>query len=189
MAPSPSRGSSRGGSSSSSRGGKSGGSPNTAATVVGVAVVGLIIGGVVLMSGGKKPPPAPKLPAAPPTPVAPATPGKPPPPAYPPMPPEKATEAASLVKTFESDATKAEGLYKESQQAKKDGDDARWQSKLKEAKQLLADINDKWNEFISTLPKNKDYDEEEVARHYFEREGGKVATYTKKLAAMKSDER
>jgi hypothetical protein len=196
MAPPSSRGSSRSGSSSRggpSRGGSSGGggSTNTAATIVSVAVVGLIIGGVVLMSGKKKDLPQPKIPASVPVAAPKATPGdtKPPPPPYPDMPAAKVAEAAALVRTFEADASKAEGLYKESQQAKKDGDDVKWQAKLKEAKDLVSDIKDKWNDFIAGLPTSKDYDQEEVARHYLEKENGRVAQLTKVLAAMKSDER
>lgn len=159
------------------------------ATVVAVGLVVVIIGAVVLSSSGKKdkgPAPLPK--AAPPV-AAPVVPGKPPPPPFPAMPPEKLTEASKLVQTFEADAAKADALYKESQKAKKDGDDALWQSKLKQAKDLVNDIKDKWNDFIGTLPTSKDYDQEEVARHYLERESGRVAQLTKVLAAMKSDER
>lgn len=190
MASPTSRGSSRSGSSSRGGGSPRGGSTNTAATVVAVAVVGLIVGGVILMSGKKGNAPKPVIPASvpAPTPVVPVS-TKPPPPPYPEMPAAKVTEAAALVNTFEADAAKAEGLYKESQQAKKDGDDVKWQSKLKEAKDLVSDIKDKWNDFIGGLPTSKDYDQEDVARHYLEKQSGRVAQLTKVLAAMKSDER
>ncbi len=196
MAPSPSRGSSRGPSSSStsSRGGapRGGGSTNTVATVVAVGLVAVIIGAVVFMSGGKKdkgPAPLPKATTAPV--VAPPTvPGKPPPPAFPEMPSSKRTEASALVQSFQGDSAKADALYEESQKAKKAGDDAAWQSKLKQAIGLASGINSKWNEFIATLPSSKDYDEEEVARHYFEKESGAVARMTAKiLRASKTDEK
>jgi hypothetical protein len=108
---------------------------------------------------------------------------------YPEMPAAKYAEAKSLATSFEADARRANALYDESLRAKKAGDDALWQSKLKEAKQLLHEINEKWNEFIASLPSNRDHDEEDVVRHFFERENGQVATYTRKLANMKSDER
>ena len=199
MAPPSSRGSSRSGSSSrsggTSRGGGSsrgggGGSTNAAATIVAVAVVGLIIGAVVLMPGKKKAPPSAPPPASVPvTPTKASEPSKPPPKPYPPMPQEKLAEGIALVKTFEADGAKADALYKESQQAKKDGDDAKWQSKLTEAKDLVSNIKDQWNDFIGGLPASKDYDQEEVARHYFEKESGQVTKLTKVLAAMKSDEK
>ena len=193
MATPPSRGSSRGSSSSSSRGGapRGGGSTNTVATVVAVGLVVVIIAAVVMMSGGKKSKPAP-LPSAAPPPVvaAPVVPGKPPPPAFPTMPSAKSAEAASLVQSFQADSAKANALYEESQKAKKSGDDAAWQSKLKQAIALAAGINSKWNDFIATLPSSKDYDEEEVARHYFEKESGAVARMTATiLRASKTDEK
>ena len=201
MATSPSRGSSRGtprgpsssSSSSSSRGGApgGGGSTNTVATVVAVGLVGLIVGAVVLMSGGKKNK-APSLPAAvaPTAPVVPATPGKPAPPNFPAMPTSKLAEANALVQTFQADSAKANALYEESQKAKRSGDDAAWQSKLKEALGLAQGINQKWNDFIATLPHSNDYDVEEVARHYFERESGAVARMTATiLRAQKTDEK
>ncbi len=197
MAPPPSRGSSRSGSSSrgggSSRSGGSGGgggSTNTAATIVAVAVVGLIIGGVVLMSGKKKEAPKSTLPAAVPA-AAPkaavdTTPKAKP---FPPMPQEKVTEAVALVKTFEADSAKADAIYAESLRAKADGDDVKWQAKFTEFDHLLQGIKRKWTDFIDSLPSNADYDVEEVARHYFEKEGGRVAQLTKKLAASKTDQR
>lgn len=199
MALPSSRGSARGGSSSSrggssrggsSRGGSSrggGGSTNAVATVVAVAVVGLIVGIVILMSNRKEPP-MPKLPSAvPSTPVVAAAPVKPGGPAYPVVPAAKLAEATALVKTFEADGGRAEALYRESQEAKKAGDETKWQSKLGEASDLMTGINEKWNGFIEGLPTSKDYDFEDVAKHYFPRETGLVAKYTKLLSAMKSD--
>ena len=179
----PSRGSSRGGS-----GGGGGNANNTIAYVVAIAVVGLIIGLVVMMSGKKeapKPPPAPP----PPAPTVPVKPAAPAPPPYPTVSAAKLEEGRKLAGSFDGTAATANKLYDESIRAKKDGDDALWQKKLKDARGLLEGIKDQWNEFIATLPSSKDYDEEAVARHYFEREGGKVTQLIKKLAAMKSDER
>ena len=186
---SPSRGS-RGG-SSYSRGGGGGGGGSTNAVAYAFAVI-IVVGVVVLviaMSGGKKPaPPQPKAPVAVPVPVVtkPVGPKEKP---YPPMPAAKIDEARKLVATFDRDSAEGERLYNESLQAKKAGLDAEWQSKLKEARRLLEDIRDKWNDFMATLPHNSDYDEEQVTAHYFPRENGRVASLTKKLAAMKSDER
>ena len=67
------------------------------------------------------------------------------------------------------------------------GDETKWQSKLGEASDLMTGINEKWNGFIEGLPTSKDYDFEDVAKHYFPRETGLVAKYTKLLSAMKSD--
>jgi|GEM_PF-3482087 len=192
MAYSSSRGPARGTGSArdSSRGGGGGGggSNNAIAYVVAIGVVGLIIGLVVMMSGKKDAPkPPPKAP--PPAPVVPVKPAAPAAAPYPTVPAAKLEEARKLATSFEADAAKANKLYDESIRAKKDGEDALWQSKLKEARGLLEGIKDQWNEFIATLPSSKDYDEEAVARHYFEREGGKVTQLIKKLAAMKSDER
>ena len=114
---------------------------------------------------------------------------KPLPASFPNVSPAKLEEGKKLVGTFEKDAAEANRLYDESIKAKKDGDDAKWQAKLKESRKLLENINDQWNEFIGTLPSSKDYDVEEVAKHYFAREGGQVTQLIKKLAAMKSDER
>jgi hypothetical protein len=177
--------SSRGG---GSRGGGGGGSTNAVATVVGVVVVGAIVGAVFLM-GGKKTPPPKALPTAtvqePPKPAAPTGPAPKP---YPTMPAAKATEAASLVQSFEGDGARAQTLYTESQKAKKDGDDALWQKKLHEAVNIASAINGKWNDFIATLPASKDYDEEEVAKHYFSKESGRVTQLTGAiLKAAKTD--
>ncbi len=192
MANSSSRGPSRGAvparGNSRSGGGGGGGSNNAVAYVVAVGVLGLIIGLVVMMSG-KKDTPKPKPPPPPTAPVVPVKPPAPNAPPYPTVPAARLEEARTLVASFDADAAKANKLYDESIRAKKEGDDALWQSKLKEARGLLEGIKDQWNDFISRLPSSKDYDEEAVARHYFEREGGKVTQLIKKLAAMKSDER
>jgi len=108
---------------------------------------------------------------------------------YPPVPEATLAKGRDLVKTFDQDLAKANELYQESQKAKKAGDDAAWQSKLKDARKLAEGINDRWNEFIVTLPHSKDYDEEQVAKHYFYKESGIAAKTGKLLAAMKSDER
>jgi hypothetical protein len=178
---------------SSRRGGRSsgGGSSNAVAYVVaGVVVLG-VVGLVIALSGGKKDaPPAPTptptvKPVAPPPP--PAT--KPSEPPWPEMPASKYEEAKHLASSFDADARRADALLNEAGDAKRKGDDALWQKKLGEAKAILHDINDKWNDFIATLPHNKDHDEEQVVAHFFPRENGQVATYTKKLSAMKASER
>jgi hypothetical protein len=156
----------------------------------GVVVV-LIVGVLIAMSGGKKkaaPPTSTPAPAAPaPEPVA--TPTKPGEAPYPILSAAKQEEGRNLVRTFEQAANDADRLYKESLKAKEAGDEAAWQSKLGEAATLLHGINDRWNEFIASLPSSRDYDEEQVARHYFPKESGQVARWTKLLAAMKSDKR
>ena len=191
MAYDSSRGSrsTRGG-SSYSRSGGGGGSTNAVAYAFAVIIVIGIVVVVIATSGGKKPAPVPAKPPveAVPTPVVqkPVKAGEKP---YPAMPAAKVDEARRLVSTFELDGAKGKQLYDESLKAKKSGNDAEWQSKLKEARTLLEGINQKWNSFIETLPSSKDYDVEQVAMHYFSAESGKVTRLTKPLAAMKSDER
>ena len=121
--------------------------------------------------------------------VRPTQPVAPAPPPYPAISPAKLEEGRTLAASFEAKAAEADKLYAESVRAKKAGEDALWQSKLREARALLDGINDEWNEFILGMPKSKDYNEEDVARHYFEREGGKVTRLLKNLSAMKSDQR
>jgi hypothetical protein len=155
------------------------------------AVLALVVGLVVMLGSKNKTPAGPSgpTPTTPPPAATPAGPAKPSAPPYPPMPAAKLAEGQALVKTFDRDAAEADRLYKESLRAKEAGDDAAWQGRLKESRDLLNGIKDSWNEFLGTLPSNKDYDEEDVAKHYFYRESGLVAKATKLLAAMKSDER
>lgn len=188
---SPSRGTrgTRGG-SSYSRGGGGGGSTNAVAYAFAVIIVIGIVVVVIATSGGKKPAPVAAKPPVESVPVPvvtkPVKPGEKP---YPPMPAAKVDEARRLVSTFEADGAKGKQLYDESLKAKKAGNDAEWQSKLKEARTLLEGINERWNKFIETLPSNSDYDVEQVTAKYFSTENGKVTRLTKPLAAMKSDER
>jgi hypothetical protein len=187
MAYSSRGGSARGGSGrggGSARGG--GGSPAMAYGVAGILVV-LVV--VVFMVLSKKKPvaeiPPPPPPAASPTVVTgPAKPGEKP---YPPITEAMLNEGRNLVRTFEKDAAAADRLYTESQKAKKAGDDAGWQAKLREALNLYHGINVKWNDFADRLPTGNGYDTSDVERHYFPREAGQVQKYTKLLAAMKSD--
>jgi hypothetical protein len=123
-----------------------------------------------------------------PPPVAPA-PAKPAEKPYPAITEAKLAEGRKLAASFDADAAKAEALYKVANEAKKAGDTATWQSKLKEMRSILENIKDQWNEFIGTMPPSKDYDTEETAKHYFGPESGRVQRYIKLLAASKSDER
>ena len=181
-------GGSRGGSRGGGGGGGGGGSSNTIAYVVAIALVGGVIGLVFAL--GKKGEPA-KPPAAPAKKVeviqqGPAIPAAKP---YPDMPKDKQAEAQRLSSSFEADSMRADRLYAESLKAKKTGDDALWQSKLKEAGAIYHEILDKWNDFIGSLPSNGYYDAEQVVAFYFPRENGLVAKYTKALGNMKADER
>jgi hypothetical protein len=177
----------------SSRGSGSSGKPgggNAIAYAAAAAVVGLVVVLFLALSGGKgKPAPTPEKPAPTPPTVAPAAPTKPAEKPYPPLPEAKKLEGSALVKTFDRDIVEAERLYKESLKAKEAGNDAEWQAKLAQVSDLATAINDKWNDFIATLPSSRDYDEEQVARHYFYKESGIVARAGKLLAAMKSDRR
>lgn len=165
-------------------------SGNTAAVVIaGVVVVGLVVL-VVAASGGSKPTPPPE------TPVIRATPPPTPPPTspaaekpWPVIPAETFEQAKTLASSFADDARRADALYSESLKAKQAGDDALWQKKLGEAKQLYEGIKNRWNDFVDALPSNRDHDAEEVLRKFFLRESGQVQAYIKKLGNMKSDER
>ncbi len=187
MAYSSRGGSARGGSGrggGSARGG--GGSPATAYAVAGVLVV-LVV--VVFMVLSKKKPVAELPPPPPPAPtvIVPSGPTKPGEKPYPPITEAMLNEGRNLVRTFEKDAATADRLYTDSQKAKKAGDDAGWQAKLREASNLYHGINVKWNDFVDRLPTGNGYDTNDVERHYFPREAGQVQRYTKLLAAMKSD--
>lgn len=183
-------GSARGGSGRGgpARGGGGGGrGTNTMAYAVAAILVVLVI--VVVMVMNRKPPvqglpPPAQPPPAPVVPVGPAKPGEKP---FPPITEAMATEGRNLVRTFEKDAATADRLYTDSQKAKKAGDDAGWQAKLREAANLYHGINVKWNDFVDRLPTGNGYDTSDVERHYFPREAGQVQKYTKLLAAMKSD--
>jgi hypothetical protein len=185
--------SSRGG-SSRSNGGRGGGSTAKATNATAYAVAGILVALVVvlfLVLGGKKktPPPAPP-PPPPPTQPATSTPVKPGEKAYPTITQAVQAEGQALVRTFEKDAADASRLYVESQKAKKAGDDAAWQAKFKQARQLADSINTRWNEFIDRLPTGNGYDTSDMERHYFPREAGRVQTMVKDvLAASKSDEK
>ena len=187
-----SRGGSRGSYGSGGGGGGSRGarpSSNAVAYVVAIVIVLGVVGLVIGLSGGSKEKPKAPPVAAVPVPVLPSRPVGPKEKPYPEIPASKAQEAKQLVDSFETDAGKARTLYADSQKAHQAGNDSEWQKKLKEAKQLLSDINDKWNEFESTLPTGNGYDSDQVAAHYFSRERGRVQVLTKDLQAMKTDER
>jgi hypothetical protein len=161
----------------------------TAYAVAGVLVV-LVIVIVMVMSGKKKEPkpPSPTTPA-PKAPVVDTTPAKPAEKPYPPVAESILNKGRELANTFEKDSNKATELYAESTKAHKAGDDKTWQSKLKEARALLENINDQWNAWIATLPNSRDYDTDDVAKHYLPSESGRVQKYVKLLASTKSDER
>jgi hypothetical protein len=164
-------------------------SSNAVALVIAaVVVVGLVVA-VVAMSGGSKPAAPPPTATVKTTPTVAAAPVAPATKPYPEMPSAKIAEAKRLADSFADDARRGDALYAESLKAKQAGDDAAWQKKLGEAKQLYETIKDKWNDFVDGLPSNKDHDTEDVLRHYFQRESGQVQAYIKKLANMKSDER
>jgi hypothetical protein len=145
------------------------------AYLAAAAVLALIVVLFFALGGKKTPPPAPPEKPAP-APVAPPTaPAKPAEKPYPPLSEAKKREGTELAKSFEKDIAEADRLYKESLKAKEAGNDAEWQAKLGQVSDLATAINDKWNEFIATLPSSRDYDEEQVARHYFYKESGIVA--------------
>lgn len=182
----------------SQRGGSSrgGGSPrpsgggNAVAYLAAAVVVALVVVLFISLGGKGKEKPAPEAPkpvaAAPTAAPKPAAPAEKP---YPPLPEAKKREGADLAASFTKDIAEAERIYKESLKAKEAGDDAAWQAKLADVSRLANGINDRWNEFIVSLPESRDYDQEQVARHYFYKESGIAARAGKLLAAMKSDQR
>jgi hypothetical protein len=187
--------SARGGSRSTSRGGYAparggrgggGGGANTTAYAVAAVIVALIV--VLFVVLKKKPAPPREEPIPLPTPVAKPV-EKPKPPAdkpFKPLPPAVLAKGKDLVKTFEKDAEAGNRLYDESLKLK-DKDQAAWQAKLREAVNHLERIKTAWNDFIDELPPDPNYGAEEVARHYFPAENGKVTKWIKHLAAVKTD--
>ena len=180
-------GSSRGGSRGGGGGG-GGGSSNAIAYVVAIVLVVGVVGLVLALSGKKETPKPVPVPAKKPDPIVqkPVVATEKP---YPPLPQSKVDEAKKLVDSFELSASKAKTLIQESQKAHQSGDDSGWQSKLKEAGQLMAEINDKWDDFESSLPTGNGYDTDQVARHYLSKERGRVQELTKDLNRMKGEER
>ncbi|HVG94431.1 MAG TPA: hypothetical protein VND21_08295 [Planctomycetota bacterium] len=178
----------RAGSSRSGGPSRPSGGGNAVAYLAAAVVVVLVVVLFISMNKKKEPPPTPSKPATPvaPAPAAPAKPAEKP---YPPLLESKKREGAELAASFPKDIAEAERIYKESLKAKEAGDDAAWQSKLNDVSRLANSINDRWNEFIATLPESKDYDGEQVARHYFYKESGIAARAGKLLSAMKSDQR
>lgn len=171
----------------SSRGG--GGGQNLAAlAIAAVLVVGIIVV-VVVTSGGDKPAPKPAVAETPKTPPPAAGPTKPAEKPYPVVPQTLADRGRKIVADSKAKADEADRLYTESQKAKKAGNDAEWQSKLKQARQIYDGINDEWNDFEASLPTGNGYDQEQVAAHYFARERGQIQKYVKNLSAVKTDER
>ena len=127
-------------------------------------------------------PPPTQPPVAPPPTKAPEKP-------YPTVPESKRAEADKVAAAADPVKAKAEALYKEANEAKKAGDSAKWQSKLKEMRSILENLKDQWNDFVATMPVSRDYDTEDVAKHYFGPQSGRVQAALKLLAASKSDEK
>jgi hypothetical protein len=185
MAYSSSRGPSRG----SSRGG-GGGQATVAYAVAGVIVV-LVIVVFMVVSNSKKSKPSAVPTGAPPTAAPPPTPpptkpaGKP----FPPISDALLKKGRELATTFDSDGEKAQALYKQANEAKARDDTKTWQSKLHEMMEVLERVKDRWNEFIAEMPRSADYDSEDIAKHYFPAESGRVQKQLKLLSAVKSDVR
>jgi hypothetical protein len=173
--------------SGSSRGGGGKGNNMMAMAIAAVVVLGAIVGLIAASSGDKPKPVEPPAAAPPPAPVV-VAPPKPAGPAYPPLPQAKVDEASRLVKTFPERGAKAQKLADEAMKAKAAGNLTEQQAKLNEARQILNSINDEWNEFIVSLPSNKDYDQEQVAAYYLRAQNGEVAKWTKLLRVMKSEQ-
>lgn len=186
----PQRGAPRGGSGRGGGGGGGGGG-GTNAMAYGVAGVVVILIVVVFMVASKnKPKPAPAPVAGPAVTVAgPAasTPTAPPAKPFPPISNSLLEEGRTLATTFDADAKRADVLYEEARQAKGRNDETTWQSKMREAVRIYDSIKSRWNDFVGRLPTGNGYDVEDMARHYFPRENGVVAKFTKNLAAVKTD--
>ncbi len=89
-----------------------------------------------------------------------------------------------LVQEMENVYKTAAALADEAKQAQKDGRRAEWQDKLQKAHDTLSDATDLWNEIVAEMPSNADWDEDQVADHYF----GKIWTKIGKLkATFKTD--
>lgn len=51
-------------------------------------------------------------------------------------------------------------------ESKQGGDDEMWQSEMKDASTVYANMKDVWNELLSTLPANDKWDQEQLANEY-----------------------
>jgi hypothetical protein len=90
----------------------------------------------------------------------------------PPFPPLSAETIARIRATIRAlkmeDAVKrAHALLDEAREAKRAGDEESWQALLRGALGHLDPILDAWAEIEASMPSTKDYDESQVAQHYF----------------------
>jgi hypothetical protein len=177
----------RRGGSSRSGGGRS---SNTGALVLAVVIVLGGIGAIVAVSAsGKKkpnaPPPQTPQPTVAQTPKPPEN-RPPPPPPYPDLPASRVAEIKAEVRALKVDeaARRAQKLYDEALTAKNSGDEATWQTKLREAEAELGPIQDAWNEIEASMPSTKDYDEAEVANHYLGDEANSIRKATEVLSRI-----
>lgn len=182
---------------SSSRGGSGRGAPtksNAGPTIaaVGIVVVAIVLLAVVMGTGNKKDDkersatpraprrtfkPAEEKPQAP-TRLAPPS-----------LAPEAKGMAEALVEEARKLAAQGEALYQEANAAKKAGDDDLWQSKLKEAAPYYREIMDAYNDLISQMPTNQDWDEEQVANYYLGSQGSQIQKYLSRLTDIQKQRR
>lgn len=156
-----------------------------------VIVLGAVIGLVVMTSGKKN-----KAKPAEPSPTAVQRPGRTPdaPPKPQRLPPPELTAAQraagdGLVDEIEEIGEEGDRLYQEAGEAKAAGDDDLWQQRLTEAAQTYNGIKDLWNELVAQMPNNADWDEEQVANHYFTRQVQAYEKAMKRVGEIAKDRR
>lgn len=128
-----------------------GGGNNTVPIVVASVCVVVLVALVILLNSGKKEQPKP-APAMPPIETgAPAA--KPPPPGpkpvvkgpLPALPNDLIVRARNLMPEIKEAGERAMALYDEGMKAKEAGDDATWQAKMNEGRDILNEAQAKWN--------------------------------------------
>lgn len=190
-----SRGGSRGGSRSGSRssGGygraPAGGGNGPAMAIATVLVVGAVVAFIAL--GGKKKdadkPAGLDTPATQPQPTKPTQPEGPQELPAPRIDNELFSKGREIIKTMKPIYEKAAGLYDDAL-SEKDNDPDMWQKLMREANDLLAELNDYWGEIELMMPENRDWPQDRVASHYFSREGqGLIGKIDKLRSVLRKD--
>ncbi|MDJ0974564.1 MAG: hypothetical protein QNJ98_08910 [Planctomycetota bacterium] len=97
------------------------------------------------------------------------------------------SKGREIVKKMKPIYEKAAGLYDDALQVKESDPDM-WQQLMREANDLLAQLNDYWGEIEVMMPENQDWPQDRVASHYFSREGrGLIGKVDKLRSVLRKD--